>query len=296
MNYYSELDRIMKQDFGGRGLLASLPPSPIKETADSLFSATRVFLLTGFPVRKPDESFMGETDGPSGTANLAAAFAALGCGVTVITDSPSYGLLQAALQVRAPHAALFQLPDSDPAGFIRQLFSDFRPSHLITLERPGKAEDGHYYNMRGQIIDDMITDSDSFFPIAREHGVTVVSIGDGGNEMGMGTFRRFIEQDVPFGARICAAQSADLTLASGVSNWWGFGIASLLSIKSGKNLLPTPEEETLLLQRVVEAGGIDGATKESAMTVDSLPLSVHLDILRQTTELTEAFFTGQDNG
>ncbi|MFR8330018.1 MAG: glutamate cyclase domain-containing protein [Clostridium fessum] len=63
-------------------------------------------------------------------------------------------------------------------------------------------------------------------------------MGDGGNEMGMGTFRREILAGVPHGELICTAEAADLTLASGVSNWWGWGIASLLSLELGRNLLP----------------------------------------------------------
>ena len=72
----------MKQDFGGRGLLASLPASPLAAVSASLAHAKRAVLLTGFPVRMPDGSITGETDGPSGTANLAAALTAAGCGVT----------------------------------------------------------------------------------------------------------------------------------------------------------------------------------------------------------------------
>lgn len=289
MNYFSRLDKIMKQDFGGRGLLASLPEAPLKETAEALKGATHVMLLTGFPVRKTDGGYIGETDGPSGTANLAAVFTALGCRVTVLTDRPSYALLEAALRYRAPEAMLVLLPEINTRMFIRHFVADTKPSHFISLERPGRSRDGHYYNMRGQVIDDMITDSDLFLSTAKKIGAVTVSVGDGGNEMGMGCFREQIEAGVPFGGRICAFESADYTLASGVSNWWGWGIASLLSVQTGKNLLPTPEEETELLRRVVEAGGIDGATKEHTMTVDSLPLSTHLEILRQTTELTEEF-------
>lgn len=36
MNFYHQLDAIMKQDMGGRGLLASLPENPIKKAAESL--------------------------------------------------------------------------------------------------------------------------------------------------------------------------------------------------------------------------------------------------------------------
>ena len=80
MTFYETLDSIMKQDFGGRGLLASLPASPLAAVSASLAHAKRAVLLTGFPVRMPDGSITGETDGPSGTANLAAALTAAGCG------------------------------------------------------------------------------------------------------------------------------------------------------------------------------------------------------------------------
>ena len=88
MTFYETLDSIMKQDFGGRGLLASLPAS----RGCVCFSrpCERAVLLTGFPVRMPDGSITGETNGPSGTANLAAALTAAGCGVSVVTDWSSY--------------------------------------------------------------------------------------------------------------------------------------------------------------------------------------------------------------
>ena len=284
--FYRSLDQIMKQDFGGRGLLASLPASPLKEVAASLKRARRVILLTGFPVRRPDGSVTGETDGPSGTANLAAALTAAGCGVCVVTAGVSYPLLEAALQYRDPKAMLIRLPEKQPEAFIRSFVRDSAPTHLISLERPGKAADGHYHNMRGEIIDDMISDSALFLSEARNAEATVISVGDGGNEMGMGAFRRQVAAGVPFGDFICAEEAADLPLASGVSNWWGWGLSALLSVMSGRFLLPSPEEETRLLARVVSAGGVDGCTKRAELSVDQLPLERHLAVLRAVSELT----------
>ena len=63
MKFYERLDAIMKQDFGARGLLSSLPASPIAQTARSLAQARHAILLTGFPVRLPDGSVVGETGG-----------------------------------------------------------------------------------------------------------------------------------------------------------------------------------------------------------------------------------------
>ncbi len=77
MTFFKDLDTIMKQDFGNRGLLNELPDNPIRETLTALTLARRVILLTGFPVRLEDGSYVGETDGPLGTADIAAALTAL---------------------------------------------------------------------------------------------------------------------------------------------------------------------------------------------------------------------------
>ena len=106
--------------------------------------------------------------------------------------------------------------------------------------------------------------------------------------MGMGTYRHEIEAHVPCGKLICASEAADITLASGVSNWWGWGIAALLSLQAGLYLLPTESQEAELLHRVVEAGGVDGCTKEHTETVDHLSLAVHLSVLRSVSQALTA--------
>ena len=113
MNFFTELDKIMKQDMGGRGLLGALPANPVKQTLETLKDAKRVILLSGFPVRMADGTYIGETDGPSGTANLAYALSEFGADVLVITDKASYGLFDAALSYRAPKANLMILPETD---------------------------------------------------------------------------------------------------------------------------------------------------------------------------------------
>lgn len=286
MTFYKNLDAIMKQDFGNRGLLSSLPDSPLEAVADTLSSAKRAVLLTGFPVRLEDGSYIGETDGPSGTANLAYSLTELGCTVSVITDAASYPLLKAALSYRAPLASLFELPSNGTDSFIKAFLKKTKPTHFISLECPGKAMDGHYHNMKGEVIDDMLPDSASFLTEAKHFGAVTLSIGDGGNEMGMGFYKEQITHFVPSGSIICSEEAADLVLVSGVSNWWGWGIASILSHITGHFLLPAPSEETELLKRVVKAGGVDGCTKKRTLTVDSLPLDIHLSVLRETSDLT----------
>lgn len=288
-NFYDELDKIMRQDFGNRGLLSSLPAAPVKKAAATLLRAERVVLLTGFPVRLKDGSFIGETDGPSGTANLAAALTDAGCSVYVVTDAASYNLLDAVLSYRAPLASLTLLPNTGTEDFIRNFMRLTAPDHFISLERPGKASDGHFHNMRGEVIDDMTADSSLFLSEAQKNGAVTISIGDGGNEMGMGTYRKQILNSVPSGDLICTAEAADITLACGVSNWWGWGISALLSHELHTNLLPSEAEETETLRRAVNAGAVDGCSKACEMTVDGLSLGVHLSVLRQTAALMEKY-------
>lgn len=139
--------------------------------------------------------------------------------------------------------------------------------------------------MRGTVIDSMTADADCLLSLGRERGICTISIGDGGNEMGMGSFRREIEAFVPFGREICSQLSADYALAGGVSNWWGIGAAALLSRETQEFLLPSEEQETEMLRRVLQAGGVDGATGLREMTVDRLPLAVHLEILKDVSSL-----------
>ena len=285
MTFFKDLDTIMKQDFGNRGLLKALPDNPIQETLNTLADARRVILLTGFPVRLSDGSYVGETDGPLGTADIAAALTALGASVLVITAEPAFSIASDVVCYRAPKAKLMMLPKTDTDDFIRSCIKTFEPTHFISLERPGKAANGHYHSMRGEILDDMITDSSLFLSEAKKAGATTISIGDGGNEMGMGTYRDVIERFVPFGETICTAESADITLACGVSNWWGTGIAALCSLFAEKNLLPTREEEIESLRLAVAAGSVDGCTKKNEMTVDRLDLETHLGILDAVNDI-----------
>ena len=53
---------------------------------------------------------------------------------------------------------------------------------LIFLERPGRAGDGRYYNMRGRDISASVVPLDDLAAHALERGLPVIGIGDGGNE------------------------------------------------------------------------------------------------------------------
>lgn len=279
MGFFKKLDEAMRYDPGNRGLLANAPANPLDRLQEALQEITGVVILTGFPVRLGLHNFTGETDGPLGAANLAFAFESIGVPVWLLTDEEAYWGVNAAVTRRGCKCRPLMLPKYEADEFIAAQLDAIKPSHVLTIERPGKARDGHYHNMRGGIIDAMFVDASSIIEAARERGITTISIGDGGNEIGMGALAETIEKYVPHGEAICAREVADIALISGVSNWWGWGVSALLSRMYGINLLPSDDMERGMLHEMVLAGSVDGCTKKPEETVDNLPMEVHMGVL-----------------
>lgn len=279
MGFFKKLDEAMRYDPGNRGLLANAPANPLDRLQEALQEITGVVILTGFPVRLGLHNFTGETDGPLGAANLAFAFESIGVPVWLLTDEEAYWVVNAAVTRRGCKCRPLMLPKYEADEFIAAQLDAIKPSHVLTIERPGKARDGHYHNMRGGIIDAMFVDASSIIEAARERGITTISIGDGGNEIGMGALAETIEKYVPHGEAICAREVADIALISGVSNWWGWGVSALLSRMYGINLLPSDDMERGMLHEMVLAGSVDGCTKKPEETVDNLPMEVYLGVL-----------------
>jgi len=49
----------------------------------------------------------------------------------------------------------------------------------------------------------------------------IISIGDGGNEVGMGNVKNKVEKFIPYGEKICANTECNYLLVCDVSNWGG---------------------------------------------------------------------------
>lgn len=286
-NAYRALCDIVKVDPAQRGLSENYEmKSDIEALAKGMAAARGVVLISGFPVRT-ERGPVGETDGPSGIAWLARALDMLGVPVRVYTGKVSYRQIKAALDCAAPGVPLVQLPHRPTAQWAREELADFNPSHLVTLERPGPAPDGTCYNSRALSLDDITADSEILFEEAKKAGVETIAVGDGGNELGMADCRPVVEAYVARGKIICVRQAARHTLVAGVSNWWGWGLAAALGMASKKDLLPTPEEENALLNAVVAADGVDGASHRFEATVDDIPQEFHLEILAKLRAVME---------
>lgn len=165
---------------------------------------------------------------------------------------------------------------------------------LISCERAGPGKDGKCYTMRG--ID--MNAKGLIAPLHRlveETNCKTISIGDGGNELGMGkVIDKIIDNPkISNGDQIGCVVAADYLIAASVSNWGGYALSAAAAVaragleNESKSLqalidrcLPSEEEETALLDRCVAAGCRDGVSGKMESTVDGMPLETSLACLQ----------------
>ncbi|MCT4620540.1 MAG: DUF4392 domain-containing protein [Marinisporobacter sp.] len=276
--YFEQMENIIRENLEKRGMDQIYLKGELENAARELLSSVTVFIVTGFCVK---DCLTGETDGPIGAVSLAGALEKLGKKVILITDEYSGDMLYSCCLVKEIQAPVEIVPYKGAESFCEKLISIYKPSHVVAIERPGKAKDRRYYSMRGEIISDIIPNTDPLFEKAKELGITTLAVGDGGNELGMGKVSRFVIKNVPNGEKIYATLSADYLIVAGVSNWGAHAIVGALSLMINKMLLHDLKTEIMLLEEMNKAGGVDGCTKERTLTVDGLSLKENLEILRR---------------
>ena len=259
----TSIENLIAYDPGGRNIFGLVMADQLRLAAQSLRLAKRVGILSGFYIPKASA---GETDGPPGAKALGDALTALGIEVDYITDrhnAPLFG-------------SLGVKPWVEPSDYLTRA----SPTHLVSIERAGRAHDARYRNMRGNDITATTPPLDELFLQAARVGLTTIGIGDGGNEIGMGKVFADALATIPRGPQIASVVATDFCIAAGVSNWGALGLVGALSVLAGRDLLPSVAESEATLRRIVEvAGAVDGVTHRRELTVDGLHLSVSIRML-----------------
>lgn len=263
----ARIEMLARRDPGERGFAAHAATRDLYAAAADLLRGERVIVVTGFCIRA---AMIGETDGPPGALVVADALRQLGKDVVLVSDVHSSGLLDAGA---ALYGAPFQtvVLDAEQEVADRQidaLLADFKPTQVLAIERPGSAVDGHRYSMRGEALDDLVPAADRL--LAGQAPYRTVGIGDGGNELGMGSLRDPLMDQVAHGELIFCDTPADYVIAAGISNWGGSALVAALSLLSGRPLLRAPGHELAVLRAMVAAGAVDGCTRRNELSVDGL--------------------------
>jgi hypothetical protein len=227
-----------------------------------------ILIGTGFPVVKTFE-----TDGPVGAIAMYEAFEKLGATPSIVCGRPLSQALTARYRVHE-----IRVGDHDKREHeAQEALEQFRPNAIISIERPGQAADGGYYNMRGESISENTACFDSFMDMS---DCPTIAIGDGGNEIGMGKVAKALQ-----GLNIVpSTTTCDELIVADVSNWGAYGIISFLSVWNKRDLLGeiVPLD---ILKYISELGSVDGVTRINQLTEDGLEVSEGESVLLELRQL-----------
>ena len=256
-------DAILQHSHRGMTKLAEfVSPDFCHEAAREILSWERgrtVFLTTGFFVNG-----YPETDGPAGTMVVARALSLLGFSPVILAEP------FARAYYADSNVAVLAVQKSYDRSRYEELLESFNPVGLISIERCGRNAEGDYLNMRGKSVGDLTSSVDDLFLLSQGR-IPTIGIGDGGNEIGMGSLLDEIHATLPIDP--CVVPVDTLILAS-VSNWGAYGLTGCLEELTGKPLLPTWDEVKAFIDYTVNLGSVDGVSGENVSTVDGYDITV----------------------
>ncbi len=275
------IEALVCRDVGRKtGELVEANRGGLSAAAQSLAQATRVGLITGFFVPRGDVA-APETDGPIGTALLAAALAACGVPARIAVDTPCADAVRVAVEVAGGGVTVDEVGVDDKVR-LERLTATWRTaglSHAIAIERCGRSTGGPPRNMRGVDVSPWTAPLDDLFlggPWVK------LAVGDGGNEIGMGKLPPgLIARTVPNGAEIACATSCDHLVVAGVSNWGAYGLMAALAVlradwRQVMARFLTAECDLAVTRAIVDrAGAVDGVTARGEATVDGFGPDIH---------------------
>ncbi len=239
---------------GMQSLQAHLEPGYCLRAARILDACRgNVLIGTGFPVV---ETF--ETDGPVGAIALYRVLEQIGATPTIVCGRPISAALAARYRVHEIRVGDHGAREQEA----RDALARFKPGAILSIERPGQAADGGYYNMRGESISRFTACFDTFMTLC---DCPTIAIGDGGNEIGMGKVAAALRKlDI-----VPSVTSCDELIVADVSNWGAYGLIALLSRWRGRDFLAEFEPRDVL-RYISELGSVDGVTRVNELTEDSL--------------------------
>lgn len=278
----------------------------VEEASGGLLGAARalaehpapvIALMTGvfIPCADPPAA---ETDGPVGSAELAAGLSRSGSPVRVVTDercADAVGIALAAAGVDGDVPLDIVPVSAADHGAVDSLISRYREdigvTHMVAVERLGPGRDGRIYDMSGRDVSAVTAPLDALFSVG---AWTRIGIGDGGNEIGMGALSpETVATSVDSGERIHCVVPSDHLIVSGTSNWGAQALLAAVAIlregHAGELLAPLSVERnnTILRRIVLEGPAVDGVTQRQEDSVDGLPAADHALMIREILRIAE---------
>ncbi len=301
---------------GARGLLDGKPMSlaVVELLEKSVKPGDFVFITTGWADQPINIATKSETDGPPGAAALARAIRLTLKGLPIIvTDdylvedmkvimrSSGFHIndpdkLENSLSTKlgfacVPSVAVIGMPIDQKQCEIesKRLMDLYKPACCIAIERGAMNRHGRIHGMGGYDFSETQAKMDYFFTEAKTRGVPTVGIGDGGNEIGMANIESLIREKINNGNSCnCPCQAGiapdvatvDVLVSATISNWGGYGIASLLALSQGDlNAMCSTDLEARVLNACAQVEFHDSIGSRVAPSVDGCEALVHFSVI-----------------
>jgi hypothetical protein len=269
------LTEITASGITGRGPSCLCTDDLWQGAVDLIGRSGKIAILSGFYV---PSAMSPETDGVGGSCALASALFKMGRDVEIWTDSLCISPFElCASELKFPRERVVDASRFDGGGHPPDLF--------IYIERAGRAADGAYYNMRSVDISRWTAPLDSH---AILNGLPVIAIGDGGNEVGMGSLLEPLTALLPEYKRCLCVVASDICIPVDVSDWGAYALTAALSLSFGEWLGPSESEELKMMDALLDSGAVDGVTGRRERSVDGLGEGVHLKIRSDLENLVSA--------
>jgi len=311
------VDDLTTTDVGGRDTIGPIAAAarerqgsaPSMQAAERLDEAVApgetVLVLTGFLI---PPSMVQETDGPLGAVSVARAVdRALDANPIVACEPAALDVCEAAatageLSVLDRETASgsrqsvsvepFPADRPEARAYVTELLAEVDPAAVVAVEKVAPNEAGVYHNMAGYDVSEQTAKVDELYG-RLPADVLTVSVGDAGNEVGMGLVQETVEDEIRYGAEcqcgcgagIASALETDLLVPATVSNWGGHAIAACLGHATGTPVLHDPDVERRMLVEASMAGGIDGIAGGTNAGCDGMAPAAHESMLRLIREV-----------
>jgi hypothetical protein len=322
------LQATIQRDEGGRGIAALCRPNQLFEASQELLRTPpngKALVLTGFPCLRERSPPM-ETDGPPGAVAVARALIAFGVTVSMPIEHHSRAALQQCMAAACAgeiEPLIVSFPTSDEWGAADDLrLQDLTEGSCIAIavERAGTSSDGMCYTMRALPMGKNLVAYELNSILTAGSRLRTVAVGDGGNELGMGSLYAEVARTVPNGERTGCIVPSDFPVVASVSNWGGYALCCACALLAWDQQLPLATDGAAIscagrhsaeeyvarlipdarsLQAVMlaanEAGAVDGINGQAMGSVDGMPLHIHVSLLDRLRAITLGAMNGDES-
>lgn len=271
-----------------------------------------VFILTGFVL---DIFKKAEMDGIIGSMLLCRALVkALGAKPVIICPEDNYFAVENMANCIGLHIfddldELREVPfsmgvvcftkDSERAEEqADKIIDKVMPSAVVSIECPGANINGVYHNAAGCNVSVLEAKQDILFEKLQKLGVLNISIGDLGNEIGMGAIEHTLKKYIPYagtgqcvcgcGGGIAAKTKADNIITSTISDWGCYALIAAMSyLVNDIDVMHTAEMEKQIVEKASDCGMID-MYGWLVPAIDGIGLEINMPIVALMREIVKS--------